>query len=455
MRSNSNYLIHMQLDNFEIGYTSREVTPWGGLVFLRQMLLHLKLSDAIDAQPDLPLPGSNSGYDPRTIIEGFITSVWCGANRFMHTEITRHDPTIARIFNWKRTPAQDTYKRFFAKFTTASLHRVREHFYRWIFSKVYLDNYTLDIDSSVLTRHGQQQQGARKGYNPQKRGRLSHHPLIAFVSDLKLVANMWLRSGDTADSNNFLSFLQDTFSKLEGKKVSLIRMDSGFCSKEILDFLEAKSGLSYVVAARLLQPIQRLAASKEMNWLAIEKGLEIGEVSYQAGTWTAPRRLVIVRQRVADRPNAPGKTLKLFADDEEISGYRYSGYITNLELSAVEVWRLYRGRADAENRIKELKADFGFDSFNMRSFEGTEASLTFAMLAYNLMGFFRQFILRGKTQQHLSTLRYKALAIGAYFEKVNDKFILRMSLSLKRREWFSGLWQVGADTSPPYKKSVA
>jgi hypothetical protein len=28
----------------------------------------------------------------------------------------------------------------------------------------------------------------------------------------------------------------------------------------------------------------------------------------------------------------------------------------------------YRGRVDAENRIKELKYDFGFDSFNLKTF---------------------------------------------------------------------------------------
>jgi hypothetical protein len=59
----------------------------------------------------------------------------------------------------------------------------------------------------------------------------------------------------------------------------------------------------------------------------------------------------------------------------------------------VEVWRTYRGRADCENRIKELKADFGLDAFNMRDFWATEAALGFAMLAYNLMSLFRQAVL--------------------------------------------------------------
>jgi len=40
-----------------------------------------------------------------------------------------------------------------------------------------------------MTRYGVQE-GAKKGYNPTKRGRVSLHPLIAFIADVKLVANI-------------------------------------------------------------------------------------------------------------------------------------------------------------------------------------------------------------------------------------------------------------------------
>ena len=30
-------------------------------------------------------------------------------------------------------------------------------------------------------------------------GRNSHHPLIAFISQTKMVANAWMRSGNTSD----------------------------------------------------------------------------------------------------------------------------------------------------------------------------------------------------------------------------------------------------------------
>lgn len=107
--------------------------------------------------------------------------------------------------------------------------------------------------------------------------------------------------------------------------------------------------------------------------------------------------------------------------------------------SPAEVWRLYLGRADAENRIKELEYDFGFDSFTLKDFYATEAASIFAMIAHNLMPLFRTFVLQEKTPKRLSTLRYKAFAIGAYFEKINGKLALTIALNKKRRAWFDGL----------------
>ena len=65
-----------------------------------------------------------------------------------------------------------------------------------------------------MTRYGEKE-GAKKGYNPTKNGRASHHPLIAFIADVKLVTKIWLRSGNSSSANNFLSFSEDILSKLK------------------------------------------------------------------------------------------------------------------------------------------------------------------------------------------------------------------------------------------------
>ncbi|OWP74566.1 transposase, partial [Flavobacterium oreochromis] len=244
------------LEKFKLSFTNKEITPWGGMVFLKQMLDKISFKTHIDNCNSLPTQNSNQGYDVSVILESFITSIWCGANRFLHTEVTRADRALGDILGWSQTPAQDLYKRYFSKFTQATNQEVSRHFFSWFFQNVNINYFTLDIDSSVMTRYGIQE-GAKKGYNPKKKGRKSHHPIIAFVNDVKRVANFWLSSGDTSSTNNFIGFLEDTMANFGTKKVSLVQLDSGFFQKDILDYLEQKT-LNYIIAVRFTHPIQNL-----------------------------------------------------------------------------------------------------------------------------------------------------------------------------------------------------
>ena len=85
--------------------------------------------------------------------------------------------------------------------------------------------------------------------------------------------------------------------------------------------------------------------------------------------------MVGIRQHIEQRETAKGKTLSLFADDPAIGRYRFAARATDLDLPDAEIWHNYRGRADCENRIKELKYDFGADSFCLQNFWATEACL--------------------------------------------------------------------------------
>ena len=152
--------------------------------------------------------------------------------------------------------------------------------------------------------------------------------------------------------------------------------------------------------------------------MKIDDGIEIAERMYQSPTWEKPRRLVMVRQKVSQRPKATGKVLRLFEDDEIINGYRHSCYITNLTLPPAKVSRLYRNRATCENRIKELKYDYALDKINQHSFDATETTLNFIMAAYNLMSLFKQVIVQDKVKPTLKTLHYSCLGIGSYMVRM-------------------------------------
>lgn len=350
--------------DYKIEFTDKEITPWAGILMLKKMLEKMDFDSCLDGL-DLPEQGSNRGYSSHQLIKQFITSVWCGANRFEHTEVTRQDEVIRQFWGFERMAGHKSFQRFFNKFDFGTNQKVFTPLYQWFFKNLQFNNLTLDVDSTIHTRYGTQQ-GAKKGYNPKKPGRLSHHPLMAFVAETKMVANFWLRSGDAYTSNNIEAFLDDTFEKLQGKKIGLFRADSGFYDKKVLHYLEDKK-LNYIVAVRLYAPVQQLIASHK-TWLRLSSGIEVAESVYQSPLWDKPRRIVMVRQHIPTRPKATGRSLKLFQDEGIYKQYRYSCFITSLDLPCEQIWTLYRQRADSENRIKELKYDFGSDSFNQQSF---------------------------------------------------------------------------------------
>lgn len=152
-------------ENFDIKFTTREVSAWGGLALLKQMMV----------------------------------SIWSGANRFVHSDITRLDNTLARLFGWTKVAEHKAIMRLFNRFDQDKSNEMQKKSYNWLFNKLALNPVTLDVDSTVITRWGNQIEGASKGYNPKAHGRNSHHPLLAFVADWRLVANFWLRPSNRVD----------------------------------------------------------------------------------------------------------------------------------------------------------------------------------------------------------------------------------------------------------------
>lgn len=190
-------------DGFSVSFSDREVTAWGGLALFKRMLDSIGFREAM-SRWGLPTPGSNRGYEPTQLIEQFIVSIWCGACRFAHAETVRMDGTLTRLFGWSRAAGHKAIMRLFSRFDMLSNERVQAEAYRWFFGKITaLTRITLDMDSTVITRNGEQE-GAARGYNPSRHGRASHHPLLAFVAEARMVANFWLRPGNAHSAKFFL-----------------------------------------------------------------------------------------------------------------------------------------------------------------------------------------------------------------------------------------------------------
>ena len=150
------------------------------------------------------------------------------------------------------------------------------------------------------------------------------------------------------------------------------------------------------------------------------------------------------------RPDAGGK--ELF---EDLSGHRFSCYVTNLDLPLDQIWNIYNSRADCENRIKELKQDFGLENFCLKDFWATEASFRFIMVGYNLMSLFRHFALNHHNRATLKILKSYCFALGAWTVNHANKKVLKISLPVKRRQWLDGIFSQINNLSPPFQYANA
>lgn len=430
----------METDNYSVKYSDRLMTAYGGVVLLKNFIEQIGLKKVLSSEL-LPPQESNRGYKPSQLIEQMIVSIWLGASNYSQLEMTRLDQVIQNIFGWKKVAEHKAITRYFNKFTQAISNTYMRHLYGWLFSNIPKKPVTIELDSTVVTREGKLIEGASVGYNPKYRGRNSHHPLLAFISSYRLVANFWLRPGNTGTSNNLDQFFQETLHHLGDIPVGLVRADSGFWSAEFMDLLRRKN-IPYIIAAKLTSRLQNEMVNRCKTWKILAPGIEVSEFEYVSDSFKYPQRIVVVRQNVEKR-NATGKTLRLFADDVYAGQWRYSAFSTSLTFENVMIWDLYRGRANCENQIKELKQDFGLNSFVLRDFWASEAGLTTSMFAYNLMSLFRQVVLRMNSQPTLATIQRMYLNIAAIWSESEEgeKPIVRLALRGKRRRrWFDSLW---------------
>ena len=175
--------------------------------------------------------------------------------------------------------------------------------------------------------------------------------------------------------------------------------------------------------------------------MQLDERAAAAECQYHAEGWSGPRRIVVLRFPAQERPK--GQMLL------EVPGYTYAVYVTSLRLSPAHVRQLYLGRADSENRIKELLEDFAISGFVSQKFWATEAAFRMALCAYNLMSLFRQSVLGAASKHTLSTLRVQCFAIGASLGKAGHQRILRIGLPPPRRQWFRNLFEAAETIAVP------
>jgi hypothetical protein len=300
----------------------------------------------------------------------------------------------------------------------------------WALGKLpsWKGGYTLDLDSWALLHEDGHQQGVAVGYTRQGL-KPCQRPLVAALAESKMIAGYWLRSGNTACVNGAAEFLRTTLLNLPSQiQIGLVRADSGFGDESFLATAQSLV-LKFIVVSRLTRRLQSLCRHGDEHWQKTEiQGLEVQEVTGEA----VGRRLILIRQRIIERPQAGGKLLL------EVPGYRFQALTTNLPaaIDPLAVWRRYNGRADIENRIKELGEQFGIKRLAARSFWATEAMHHLVITAYNLCVLLQRKL--GQLEKcELNTLRWRLFSKAAVWSRKGGKPTLKFAVrGQEARAWW-------------------
>lgn len=403
----------------EIRETKRAVTPYGGLSVWVAFLERIGYMEAMRSAMPFELHSPNA-IPPEETLTGFLFGVLAGARRFAQTGILRLDKSVHRLAGIARFPTDDTIRNIMKRFGMSQVQHFFGALWAWQLKRLpaRANGYTLDLDSTVFERYGCQE-GAKKGHNPKKRGRPSHHPLVAVLAEAYFVLHGWLRSGNCSAGRGAVEFLKEALAQLPaGVVIRCVRGDAGFFDDELLSFLEERE-LSYIIVARLTSGVKGMVG-RVNRWREIDTDYAAGEFRAQLLGWRRERRFVVIRERIREGKHSVGRKLI------DIPGYSYRIFVTAQKSEPEEVWRDYNQRADMEKRIAELKYDLAADDFCLKQFYATETAFRLILMLFNLLAEFQRALGFTKYRQP-ATLRTQIFLCGAILGRAGHRIVLHLS----------------------------
>jgi hypothetical protein len=254
----------------------------------------------------------------------------------------------------------------------------------------------IDLDSTEDPAHGKQEGVAYNGHFAKN----CFHPLFAFTSDGDCLGAK-LRPGNVHSADGALDFIKPVVERYRGWfKLFWLRGDAAFAKPEIYEYCEehritffirlpANDNLDKLMAPHLNRPVGRPPKSRIQ--------IKVVDLQYQAKSWSKPRRVVA----------------KIEWHQGELFP-RIGFVVTNSRLSAGKVVKVYNGRGDVENRIKEGKNTLRWDKTSCQRFEANQARLKMGVLAYSLLHMIRQFYVWGEeVKRSMDWLIKRLIKVGA------------------------------------------
>ena len=409
-------------------FTLNNATSFGGANILADYAEAAGLSELLARHLAIE-KASHATFTMHESMAALVLATVLGHGRIFHLAGVENDPLLCLKTGWDKLPDYTTFNHDLHRFTTeeqvASLRPVLAALARRILGASCI----LDFDSTVETLYGSQE-GAAVGYNAKKHGRKSYHPLLVFDGKSQTMLNGILRPGTAVSATGFAEFLHQTLALYPGVTVDFIRMDAGFAGEEIYAKAEKHAKKGYVAKIRQFSALMEKAGI--FPWRRVEYTdyiVEVKSFTYQAKEWSKPRRIVMVRYRVADGQEQGGQMRLAELDWSTVA------MVTNLDWAEEDVWHFYNQRCCQENYIKEMKDGFSMDQIPTASFAANHAMMLLKGTAYNLVAGFRKELgtLRFE-RMTLTRLRREFLMIPAKLVRHARQIVLKLAANFRFRD---------------------
>jgi hypothetical protein len=403
-------------DSFD--FEGKNLTAYGGLLPVVTMLEKLGFQRVVEET--LRVKRVTRTMTLYQFLLAMVLALYVGFSRLHHLRFLQREPMLVGILKVWRLPPQCTFWRFLASLHLEMARQLLEVQGRmrqrvWEAAHVRLKSITLDTDTTVHTLFGQQM-GARKGYNPQHKGKKSYQPILTFVAETREYLMGELHNGDRPSGTQIARHLERASAALPpGVETVYARADSGFYCSEAVEAYEGR-GWQFIISAR--KTARLVEELKAATWKPSPRTDADGqcEFRYQPEGWGQGYRFVALRY-LKEKATEPGQAeqYQLF----ETAEYAYRVFVTNMQRAVdLLVW-FYNQRAGAENLIKEANNDAGLAAYPSSRWPMNCNHFQMAMLAYNLncwlMLFNREEKTRTQDLKHttLATSRLRFLFLAA------------------------------------------
>ena len=420
----------MNIIPYHLAETKDLLTSRSGLVVFGELMNELNLPQLADRY--MPQPKSNRGFKPSTYVSTLMLMLHEGGYHLSDVAYLHEDRALTQLLGLNKLPKEDALSDF--------LYRLGHHddglqsiqcLNQTVLKRTlhHRRSVTLDIDASFVPSHNRE---ARWSYKKER----GYMPMFGHIEETGQLVAAQLRHGNVAPASDNHGFIKHCQSALpQDVYVKHLRSDAAGYQVAILDDC-IDQDIKFAIRAKRSSELKRMIeqqADEDWQPLITREGNSSDTVSTCRLVHCMNKSrhsFTVIVQREPKQGQLELSELDSHQQDTMTgsNGYIYRAIATNrTDLTDSQIIHWYNQRAEAsENRIKELKLDFGGNNLPCHQFQANAVYLALCALAYNLLALLRESLPSPFQSCRAKTIRLRLYALAGKLVRHGRKVCLKL-----------------------------